>query len=97
PLALLLPRFWRIAPGFEQEAATALLLVAGEMALSLPLNAFSAVLVGKQRYDLLGRVRLVMLGVKAAAIVVVLSEGWGLVAPAVVIAAAGLFQMAWYT
>ncbi len=63
PLAFALPRFWHIAAGFESEASIALVIVAAELALSLPLNAFSAVLVGKQRYDLLGAVRLVAMGV----------------------------------
>ncbi len=97
PLALALPRFWRVQPGYETPAAIALLLVAAELALTLPLNAFSAVLVGKQRYDVLARARLVVLAVKTTGIVLVLANGGGLLALAAVVAGSGLLGMAWYT
>ena len=93
PLSLLLPRFWNVAEGNATQASIALLIVAGELALSLPFNAFSAVLVGKQRYDVLGVIRLGMLAIRTVAIVVALNQGLGLVALAVVVAAVGLLDI----
>jgi O-antigen/teichoic acid export membrane protein len=94
PLAFLLPRFWDIASGFETEASIALVIVAVGLAGSLPLNAFSAVLVGKQRYDRLSQVSLAALAVRTTLILLVLAEGWGLLALAIVVAGTELIEMA---
>ena len=95
-LAFTLPRMWGLAEGFEAQATAAILIVGGGFAVELPFNAFSAVLVGKQRYDILRSISLGMLGVRAALIIAVLSQGWGLVALSLVVVGVTTVSMLLY-
>jgi O-antigen/teichoic acid export membrane protein len=74
-------------------ARLALLLCALDVAVALPLNAFSAVLVGKQRFAALSKVNLVVLAGKTAAVVALLSAGAGIVALAAVNLAGSVLEM----
>jgi len=92
-LASVLPGLWHLAEGFEAQATAAILIMGGGFALQLPLNAFSGVIVGKQRFDVLESIRFAGLVVRTTLIVLVLSQGWGLVALALVVAGEGLLTM----
>jgi len=86
-----------IPPALQHEATVALLLTAGTLAVTLPLNAFSAVLIGRQRFDLSCRIDLVMIFVRTAAIVLALWRGYGLVGIAAANALAEIGEMSWKT
>jgi O-antigen/teichoic acid export membrane protein len=88
-----LDRWLDVAPGFASEARTALVITAGYVAVTMPLNAFSAVLVGRLRYDLLVSADLASLAVRTALIVVLLSGGHGLIALAAANAGTRLLEM----
>jgi O-antigen/teichoic acid export membrane protein len=88
------PTWFREIPAARARDATYATLVMGlTFALTLPLNAFSAVVVGKQRYQLLVTVDLCVLGVKAAATLLVLRAGGGLVGLALVGLGVDLLEM----
>jgi O-antigen/teichoic acid export membrane protein len=78
-------------------ASLAVALVGLDFALTLPLNAFSAVLVGKQRYATLGRADLATLAVRTGGVVLVLREGLGIAGLAAVQLGSSLFEMGWKT
>jgi len=92
--AWLLPDMFDLPAGTVGDARLALLLVGGDLAVGLPWNAYSAVVVGKRRYDILNRINLVVLVVRNGAIVLFLSQGGGIVALALVNLAATLLEMA---
>ena len=77
----------------QAEAGWALMIAAGFMACILPLNAFTAVLIGKQRYDLSCRVDLVSMLANAGAVITVLATGGGIVALAAAIGTVELCEM----
>jgi O-antigen/teichoic acid export membrane protein len=80
----------------RQAAAGHALLVSGIfLATFLPLNAFTAVLIGRQRFDLTCRIDLVSLLVSTAGIVLVLVLDGGIVALALVIGTVELGEMLW--
>lgn len=79
------------------EAAGALLASGILFAIALPLNAFTAVLIGKQRFDLTCRIDLYSLAASTAAIVGVLLLDAGIVALAISIGIVELGEMAWKT
>lgn len=89
----LLPRLFDIAPDAIGDARWALGLSGLDIALAMPLNAYSAVLVGKQRFVLLNQVNLLVLVGKSAAIVALLSAGHGIVALALVNLAGSVLEM----
>ena len=92
--APLLPVLFPTLPADAVPAArTAMVLCALDVALALPLNAFSAVLVGKQRFAALSKTNLVVLVVKTAAVVAALSAGMGIVALAVINLAGSVLEM----
>ena len=92
--APLLPRLLPTLPADTVPAARlAMVLCALDVALALPLNAFSAVLVGKQRFAALSKTNLVVLVAKTAAVVAVLSAGLGIVALAVINLAGSVLEM----
>jgi O-antigen/teichoic acid export membrane protein len=78
-------------------ASLAVALVGLDFALTLPLNAFSAVLVGKQRYGTLGRADLATLVLRTAGVVVALRAGGGIAGLAAVQLGSSLFEMGWKT
>ncbi len=92
-----LPDLFHIPGALQQEATLALLITAGTLALTLPLNAFSAVLIGRQRFDLSCRIDLVTTFVRTAAIVGALAGGQGLVGIAAANAVAEIGEMIWKT
>ena len=85
--------FKDIPAGRAHEASVATLITGLTFALTLPLNAFSAVVVGKQHYRTLVSIDLVVLALKAGATVVVLKSGYGLVGLALVNLGADLVEM----
>jgi O-antigen/teichoic acid export membrane protein len=78
--ALVLPSAFDLGGTSANAARLALLLAGADLALGLPWNAWSAVVVGKQRYDVLNRINLLVLALRTAAIVALLSQGGGIVA-----------------
>ena len=85
---------WFDVPAAQQaEAGWALVVAAVLMACILPLNAFTAVLIGKQRFDLSCRVDLISLLANAIGVVTVLATGGGIVVLAAVIGSVELCEM----
>jgi O-antigen/teichoic acid export membrane protein len=95
--AALLPSLFDLPAGMVTAARVALLVSAADLSLSLPWNAYSAVVVGKQRYDVLNRINLVVLVAKTAAIVLLLASGGGIVALAFANFFGTALEMAWKT
>src|SRR5438552_4043994 len=75
----MLPALFDLPAGSVSDARLALSLSGLDVALSLPLNAYSAVLVGKQRFVVLSQVNLLVLALKSGAVVFLLSTGHGIV------------------
>lgn len=96
-LALGLHAWFDLPAGVAREAVAALLVSGLGLAVMLVLNAYSAVLIGRQRYDLTCRVDLFVTLGRSAAIVAVLWLEGGLLALALVNVAAGLTEMGWKT
>ena len=96
-LAPFLGSWFSVPAAAKDEAAWALLISGVGLALVLPLNAYTAVLIGKQRFDLSCRVDGICTVVRTAGIVAVLLTGGGLVALALVVAGTELIEMAWKT
>ena len=78
--AWLLPHVFQIPAEAVTSARFALLIVGLDLAVGLPWNAYSAVVVGKRRYDILNRINILMLIVRNGTIVLLLSQGGGIVA-----------------
>ncbi len=87
------PRLFRVSPEHAAEASWAVAITGLSFAITLPFNAYSAVLVGKQRYPWLAGTDLVVLAAKTAAIVFLLSRGYGIVALALVTLGADVLEM----
>lgn len=81
----------------HDEAGWALVISGVLLAVMLPLNAFTAVLIGRQRFDLTCRIDLVSLAVSTTGIILVLVLGGGIVALALVIGLVELCEMVWKT
>jgi O-antigen/teichoic acid export membrane protein len=92
-LAPFVPRLFHVSPEHATEASWAVAITGLSFALTLPFNAYSAVLVGKQRYSWLASTDLVVLAAKTTAIVFLLSRGYGIVALALVTFAAEAVDM----
>jgi len=92
-----LPGWFGIPEVLQREATLALLITAGTLAVTLPMNAFSAVLIGRQRFDLSCRIDLAMTFVRTAGIVLALATGYGLVGIAAANAVAEVGEMIWKT
>lgn len=75
------------------EARAALLVTSASIALTLPLHAYSAVVVGKQRYALTSATDLVVLAAKTTAILLALSQGGGILALAWIAFGADVLEM----
>ncbi len=86
-----------VAPGQSDAAGTALWITGLCLALNLPLNAFTAVLIGRQRFDLTCRIDLLSLVASTAGIVLVLALDGGIVALALVIGLVEFGEMLWKT
>ena len=75
------------------DARAALIVTSASIALTLPLHAYSAVVIGKQRYALTSSTDLVVLAAKTTATVFVLSHGGGLLALAWIAFGADVLEM----
>ncbi|MDJ0520928.1 MAG: oligosaccharide flippase family protein [Planctomycetota bacterium] len=90
----LLPDIFQIPPDAVSDARIALLVVGLDLAVGLPWNAYSAVVIGKRRYDVLNRINLLMLVLRNGAIVLLLSQGGGIVALALANLGGTVLEMA---
>jgi O-antigen/teichoic acid export membrane protein len=74
------PSLFTVLPA-EVPIGRLLVIIAGiNVALSLPLGVFGGLLSGLQRYDLVNRAAVLVLGVRTAAIVAAIASGYGLIA-----------------
>ena len=90
-----LPQWFHVPADLVADATVALWISACALAITLPLNAWSAVLIGRERYDLSCRIDLVAVLARAAAVVGVLLAGFGLVGLALAQGTVELAAMAW--
>lgn len=93
-LSPLVPVVFHVSPAHAAEASWAVVITGLSFGITLPFNAYSAVLVGKQRYPWLAGTDLVVLTAKTSAIVLLLSSGHGIVALALVTLGADVLEMA---
>jgi len=77
-------QFFKIEAGYESSAKIALLILAADVSLALPLGVFTGVLFSLERYDVLNAVSITGSLIRAGLIITLLSRGYGLVALAVV-------------
>lgn len=87
------PGWFDVAAAQAGDTSLAVLLTSASLALTLPLNAFSAVVVGKQRFPLLCSADLLVLAGKAVATVLVLRGGHGILGLAWVTVGADVLEM----
>jgi len=88
------PTWFDVDAARAADTTLAVLLTSASLALTLPLNAFSAVVVGKQRYGLLCGTDLVVLLGKAVGTLYVLGAGHGILGLAWVTVGADVVEMA---
>lgn len=79
-VAFLFPVIFDVPASLEAAATILVLLVTFDLALSIPADTFGGVLIGLQRYDLLNATLIATVLAQAAAWVVILALGGGLVA-----------------
>lgn len=91
------PRWFDVPEAMHSETVWATFIVGLTFTFSLPLNAFSAVLIGKQRFDLSCRVDVALIVIRTVAVVGTLMAGWGLVGLAVAHALTTWIEMIWKT
>lgn len=96
-LAPNLGSWFDVDPSQHHAASWALVISGVLLAVMLPLNAFTAVLIGRQRFDLTCRIDLVSLAASTTGIILVLVFGGGIVALALVIGLVELGEMLWKT
>src|SRR5262249_41036040 len=89
-----LPSWFGVGAEHAGECRTAVLITASSLAITLPLNGFSAVVVAKQRVDLLCGTGLVVMSAKAIAAALVPRGGGGRVGLLLVVLGADLVEMA---
>ena len=85
--------WFHVAAEAAGEARAALLVTSASIALTLPLHAYSAVVIGKQRYALSSATDLVVLAAKTTAILFALSRGGGILALAWIAFGADVLEM----
>ncbi len=95
--APLAPDWFRVDASWRSDTIWATAIVGITFACSLPLNAFSALLIGKQRFDLSCRVDVAIIVVRTVAVVATLKAGYGLVGLAAAHALSTLIEMLWKT
>jgi O-antigen/teichoic acid export membrane protein len=83
-LALMLDDLFRIPPDLLDEARIVVLLSGGAVASSLVGGVFAGIVVGLHRFDVDSAVEIAMTLLRAAAVVVALQAGYGLVALGVI-------------
>jgi len=85
--------WFRVPADHAADARAALLVTSASIAATLPLHAYSAVVIGKQRYALTSATDLVVLLAKTAATVFALTHGGGLLALAWIALGADVLEM----
>jgi O-antigen/teichoic acid export membrane protein len=88
-----LPGSGRLGSVDPDDAMAVVWIVGLEIALTLPFNAYSAVLIGRQRFDVVGAIDLVVLALRTGVTIWLVETGHGLVALAVAHAAAGFLEI----
>lgn len=73
------PQWFKIGPGQVASARMLVLLSGASVALGFPLGVFGATLSGLQRYDIANALGIGVSVLRAAAFVVMLRMGWGLI------------------
>ncbi|MDJ0975196.1 MAG: polysaccharide biosynthesis C-terminal domain-containing protein [Planctomycetota bacterium] len=91
------PEWFGVSEAYATETMWATVLAGATLAFSLPWNAYSAVLIGKQRFDVSCRIDVITLLLRAALIVVALVSGLGLLGVAAAAAISSWVEMAWKT
>jgi O-antigen/teichoic acid export membrane protein len=79
-LALGFERMFKVSPDEVPVVRAVVCLGGAGVALSLPVGVFGGLVVGLQRYDLLNKANIILLAVRTAGIVALLSYGLGVVA-----------------
>ena len=92
-LAPNLPAWFHVDAANASDASTALWITAVAFALQLPLNAFTGVLIGKQRFDLTCRIDLFSMLASTIGIIAVLYLKGGIIGLALVIGLVELIEM----
>ncbi len=87
------PAWFHVPADQVADARAALLVTSASIAGTLPLHAYSAVVIGKQRYALTSGTDLVVLAAKTTATVLVLTHGGGLLALAWIAMGADVLEM----
>jgi O-antigen/teichoic acid export membrane protein len=95
--AMWLPTWDRLGSVPPGDAVAVALIIGVEIALTFPFNAFSAVLIGRQRFDVVARIDLVVLVLRTAVTIALVEGGFGLVALAWAYGIAGIVEIAWKT
>lgn len=96
-LAAWIPHWDNLGTLPAAEAVAVVVILGSEVAVTFPFNAFSAVLIGRQRFDVVARIDLVLLVARTLLTVVVVEHGHGLVAVAWIFAVSGVVEIAWKT
>jgi O-antigen/teichoic acid export membrane protein len=92
--AIVLPHLGKVVEGVDLDDARAVVWIVGlEIAFTLPFNAYTAVLIGRQRFDIVGAIDLGVLALRAGVTIWLVETGHGLVALAIAHAAAGLLEI----
>ena len=81
-VAAILPHVFRVPVDYQFTARVALLLAAATLSSTLVFTAFTAVLAGLGRFDLLGILDLAQVGLTALGLVPIVNRGHGLIAMA---------------
>ncbi len=90
-----LPAAFGVPAALQSDAAWAVVVTGLTLALTMPPNAFSAVLIGRQRFDVTCKVDLFCTIIRTAAVVFVLHQGYGLIGLALANLLTELVEMTW--
>ncbi len=90
-----LPAAFGVPAALRSDAAWAVIVTGLTLAVTMPPNAFSAVLIGRQRFDITCRTDLFCTLIRTAAVVFVLHQGYGLVGLALANLLTEIVEMTW--
>lgn len=96
-LAAWIPHWANLGTLPASEAVAVVVILGSEVAVTFPFNAFSAVLIGRQRFDVVARIDLVLLVGRTLLTILLVERGLGLVGVAWVFAISGVVEIAWKT
>lgn len=91
------PGWFKVGEEYASATMWATVIAGATLAFSLPWNAFSAVLIGKQRFDVSCRIDVFVLLLRALLVVLALVWGYGIVGVAIAAAIASWTEMIWKT